>query len=421
MHTRYNPAFAPMDFIRNVFTNAFTLGSEVGPGVAGRVLKAMAAEVASGGLYRSWKFVSLYTNGKLADINRLAGGNAPYDTLTSAQKYYRDMQDYVKLGGKVSYLQGIAAKGALDTLMKDIDRSGLMQRKDQIDKFFDIYNDTFELASRLSAFRIMRDEYVSRGESPESAAVHSVETTKNLANFEQVGRYGKEMGALFMFFRPAATGAVRAIDALAPAFKIKFDDKRIAQELAAQMTNAGKRKYSDTEVASIIKSMREQRRNGQVMAASLAGAGAAMFMIALMLAGDDDEGRNRLLTDDMSRWTRYARIFVPGFENPIQIPWGFGPGAFAAAGSQIAAMASGSRVSMGEALSNIATIGLDSFLPLPISRISPTDNFPAFAIDSLLPSVALNRKRMVSCLLRSSSCSLTSSSLSPTAAGGYNE
>lgn len=388
MHTRYNPAFAPMDFIRNVFTNAFTLGSEVGPGVAGRVLKAMAAEVASGGLYRSWKFVSLYTNGKLADINRLAGGNAPYDTLTSAQKYYRDMQDYVKLGGKVSYLQGIAAKGALDTLMKDIDRSGLMQRKDQIDKFFDIYNDTFELASRLSAFRIMRDEYVSRGESPESAAVHSVETTKNLANFEQVGRYGKEMGALFMFFRPAATGAVRAIDALAPAFKIKFDDKRIAQELAAQMTNAGKRKYSDTEVASIIKSMREQRRNGQVMAASLAGAGAAMFMIALMLAGDDDEGRNRLLTDDMSRWTRYARIFVPGFENPIQIPWGFGPGAFAAAGSQIAAMASGSRVSMGEALSNIATIGLDSFLPLPISRISPTDNFPAFAIDSLLPSVA---------------------------------
>jgi hypothetical protein len=26
------------------------------------------------------------------------------------------------------------------------------------------------------------------------------------------------MGSLFMFFRPAATGAVRAIDALAPAF-----------------------------------------------------------------------------------------------------------------------------------------------------------------------------------------------------------
>jgi hypothetical protein len=388
MHTRYNPAFAPMDFIRNVFTNAFTLGAELGPGVAGRVLKAMAAEVASGGLYRSWRFVTLYTNGKLADINRLAGGNAPYSTLNFSQKYYRDMLDYVQKGGKVSYLQGIAAKGALDTLMKDIGRSKIMQKKDQVDKFFDIYNDVFELASRLSAFRTMRDEYVARGEDPESAAVHSVEATKNLANFEQVGRYGKEMGAAFMFFRPAATGAVRAIDALAPAFKIKFDDEKIAQELEAQKDNKGNRKYTDSEVASIVKSLREQRRNGQIMSAGLAGAGFGMFMIAMMLSGDDDEGRNRLLTDDMARWTRYARIFVPGFENPVQIPWGFGPGAFAAAGAQIAALASGSRVSAGDALANIATIGLDSFLPLPISRISPTDNFFAFAIDSLLPSVA---------------------------------
>jgi hypothetical protein len=54
----------------------------------------------------------------------------------------------------------------------------------------------------------------------------AVEYAKNLANFEQVGRWGKQAGALFMFFRPAATGAVRAIEALAPAFRLGHSMKQ---------------------------------------------------------------------------------------------------------------------------------------------------------------------------------------------------
>ena len=46
------------------------------------------------------------------------------------------------------------------------------------------------------------------------------------------------------------------------------------------------------------------------------------------------------------------------------------------------------RATLGDALSNIVTIGLDSFVPLPFSRISPLDNFPAFALDSITPSAA---------------------------------
>jgi hypothetical protein len=74
-------------------------------------------------------------------------------------------------------------------------------------------------------------------------------------------------------------------------------------------------------------------------------------------------------------------------ENPIQIPWGYGLGAFAAAGGQVMGMATGN-ASLKDGMSNIVSIGLDSFLPLPISRINMLDNFPAFLMDSALPSAA---------------------------------
>jgi Large polyvalent protein associated domain 38 len=377
-HTRYNPAFAPMNFVRDSLTNAFTLGAELGPVRAGRLIKVISSEVASGGLFRSLKFTSLYNQGKFPEINRLAGGTTAYASLTEEQRYYRDLLDYVKLGGKVSYLQGVAAKGALDKLMKEVGRSGVLKTKDQIDKFFDIYNETFELAARVGAFRMLRDEFRSNGESPEEAQVHAVEYAKNLANFEQVGQWGKTAGALFMFFRPAATGAVRAIDALRPAFGFNEKDFRAGAEQEGR---------TPEQIDRAVKIMNKERDSARAMAAGLAGMGVAMYAIAMMMSGDDDQKRNRVATDDMARWTRYARIFIPGFENPLQLPWGFGMGAFAAAGAQIASLVSG-RVSFADVMANIAVIGLDSFMPLPFSRISPIDNFPAFALDSVTPSAA---------------------------------
>lgn len=377
-HTRFNPAFAPMNFVRDALTNAFTLGAELAPEVAGRLIKIVAAETASGGVFRAGKYANLYSAGKFDEIKRLAGGDAPYNTLTEKQRYYRDLDEYVKLGGKVSYLQGIAAKGALDSLVKEVGRSKLAGSADQITRIFDIYNEAFELAARVSAFRALRDEFRNSGETQVEATSRAVEYAKNLANFEQVGEWGKQAGALFMFFRPAATGAVRAIDALRPAFGFNEANFRAAAKAKGR---------TPEEINRAVAQMKTQQRNARVMAGSLLGLGVAVYYMALMMAGDDDQGRNRIVTDDMARWTRYARIFIPGMENPLQIPWGFGLGAFAAAGAQIAALVSG-RAAFSDIAANIATIGLDSFVPLPFSRISPVENFPAFALDSITPSAA---------------------------------
>jgi hypothetical protein len=130
------------------------------------------------------------------------------------------------------------------------------------------------------------------------------------------------------------------------------------------------------------------------MISSLMGLGIVTYAMAAMMAPDDDLGRNEVMTDNMDQWTRFARFHIPkelfgGKENQVfQIPWGFGLGAFAAAGAQLASVPMG-KTSLSDALANIfLQISLDSFVPIPVSRMRPSDNPLAFFIDSIVPSAA---------------------------------
>jgi hypothetical protein len=55
-------------------------------------------------------------------------------------------------------------------------------------------------------------------------------------------------------------------------------------------------------------------------------------------------------------------------------------------GAQVGGMAMGTS-SLADGLANAVTIGLDSFLPLPVARFDPTTNFPAWMLDSMAPSL----------------------------------
>jgi hypothetical protein len=110
-----------------------------------------------------------------------------------------------------------------------------------------------------------------------------------------------------------------------------------------------------------------------------------------MLADDDELGRNKVEADNMQQWTRFARFHLPKSltgekDYVIQIPWGFGLGAFAAAGAQLAGGVAG-KGSMGDALWNTATqISLDSFIPIPVSRMDASVDPLPFFLDSVMPS-----------------------------------
>jgi hypothetical protein len=370
-HTRYNVAFAPMNYFRDMLTNAFTIGTDMDAATAAQYIGAVTSQVVNGGMYKTWKISSLYNAGKTAELNAFVAKDK--------SGFSQDVMEYIKEGGMVSYLQGLSAKGTFQNLQKDLNSSKPKKALAAMNGFFDVYADMFELSSRTAAYRITRNKLLREDKlSDEAAKTRAAAYVKNLANFEQVGEWGRGAGAMFMFFRPAATGAVRAIETLGPMLR-STDDAIL--DLPPEV------RKDEKAVAEFRKSHEKQRKAATAMTLSLAGFGVGMYLLSMALSDDDEMGRNRTKTDDINRWARYARFHIPGMDNPIQIPWGFGLGAFAASGAQIAAMATG-QASIKEGFSNTLSVMMDSFLPLPVSRINMFDNFPAWLMDSALPSAA---------------------------------
>ena len=405
MHTRFKLTFAPVNFVRDVLTNAWAIGAEgkgyLGPLQSFRYLSAVALNIVNGNMRRSWNFVRLYSKGDTKKIEALAKNDS----------YYKDLMDYVKTGGKVSYIAGIAPKGQLDQLLKT--PGGKLLDTSKIERFFDIWIDTFEMTSRTTAFRIAKADEVAKLSKKAGLTKDEVDTAatktaaayaKNLANFEQVGEWGRAIGSLFMFYRPSATGAVRAMDAVAPAFQNRdrvrlslpefAEAAQIRHKLTGDVTETEKKKLQaklatlDKALADFDNNYKQLQQSSRIVVGALIGAGYATYVMAQSTSDDDDLGRNSVSSDDMARWTKFARFHIPGLEAPVQLPWGFGLGAFAALGAQLAAMSDGRNpTKTRDILGNMVQITLDSFMPLPFSRIPITEEPGKFAIDSITPSV----------------------------------
>ena len=380
LHTRYNYNFAPMNFIRDALTNAWTIGADMGPAASARFIKEITGSVAKGGLAKAMRVAHLLQKNNMAEIQKLAETDAGY----------KDMVDYIRHGGMVSYLQSLTTKSNFEEIQKRLGKNKIAKTKDQLDTIVDTWTDMFEIASRAAAFGIAKRaamesnlaQGMSKEEAENAANIKAAGYAKNLANFEQVGEYGKAMGAFYMFFRPSATGAVRAIEAVTPAFislnkavtNLPPHIQQPKNEADAQTLDTFKKNYA------------QKQQNARIMISALMGLGALAYTMSAMMAPDDDLGRNKLMTDNMDQWTRFWRIHVPGFETPIQVPWGFGLGSFAAAGAQLASVATGQQKPT-DALANVfLQVSLDSFVPIPVSRMKPADNPLAFAVDSVAPS-----------------------------------
>jgi hypothetical protein len=374
LHTKYNYAFAPLNFVRDILTNSFTIGAEMGPVQAAMFIRDISASVAQGGLYKAAKVTMMYQNGKFGEL----------DAYVRKDPLVRSMVDYITQGGKVSYIDGLSLSSNLKNLLKSTGKNGIMKTKEQVDNFAEVWTEMFELASRSAAYGLVKQRYVKEGMTEQAAADRATAYVKNLANFENVGEHGKILGALYMFARPAATGAVRAIESLLPAVR-SFE--QVKNSLPANIL---------TDEAALNKARAAyelQQKYARQMVGVLIGSGMALFAMSAMMAPDDELDRNKTMTDNMQQWTRYARFHIPdswglGKDIAFQIPWGFGLGAFAAAGAQIASAISGGQ-SVSDAMANIVTsIALDSFLPIPISKMSAKDDTLEFILDSVAPSMA---------------------------------
>jgi hypothetical protein len=327
--TRYNPGWWPVGFVTDVFTNWFNISAD-SPVAGAKYIGRMAYDVvATKGFAKSARLAHLYNTGRVDEIRRLA---------EKPGSWYADALEWLEQGGKISFSSGFSSKSQLEQLESRLSRNPLTVSGRAVDDVIGLITDSLDITTRVAAYRVFK----AQGLPPNKAAVNS----KELANFERSGDWGRGLGAAFTFFRPSAIGATRAIDSIT------------------------RGKY------------------GKQTAVFAAGLGASLFFLTRELSDDDEEGRNRVQEDDGDRSVRRLRIYIPGMENPIQIPWSYGIGGFAAVGYQAAKAASGSQTWL-EYANNTQKILRESFLPLPVSQINPlksAKNFAAFLIDSILPS-----------------------------------
>jgi hypothetical protein len=374
MHTRYNYNFAPLNFVRDALTNAWAIGADMGLKESAKFISEVAEKVSSRGvLGKAYKVAKMYDSKNVGLLENLA--------KTTKDPDIRNMAEFILKGGMTEYLEGMTIKSNFQQLEKELGRGMIMRSAGQLNKLVDGWTNMFEIASRSIAYGIAKQNYMKVGKmSDEAATIKAAEFAKNLANFEQVGEYGKGLGAAFMFFRPSATGAVRAIESLIPAFPGSLE--RAVRNLPKSISE------NPEALAAFKKNYAEKSTNARYMFTTLMAAGSLFYVMSYMMADDDEMGRNKTLVDDMNKWTRFARFHVPGFDKPFQMPWGFGWGAFAAAGAQLTAVGFG-RQSFGDAMFAIGTnIALDSFVPIPVSRMDIRDNPALWALDSAMPSFA---------------------------------
>ena len=397
-HTRYNPAFPVLNFVRDFITNFFIIAAE-NPAAVPRYAYEIASQILTSPAALINLVQSKYTIGKAGQINRavsayVQGDISKLESLAKSKgknSTAANMLEFLEAGGNVSYIQSLATSTQLDDIIKKSSRGPdgiIVQARDSISSFFDMFVNSMELAVRVAAYKAIKSNRIANGSTKESAIKEAVAYSKNLANFEQTGEYGRGLGAAFMFFRPAATGAVRALDAISPAIRTLF----------RPLGSSGMQGMMDSQVPDSIKNdpaaLAAWKQNyskdvkyGSIVIIGALGFGYAIYQMSKAMGGEDEEERNRIDIDDMGRWTRFARFDIGN--EMFQMPWGFGLGGLAAIGAQLGALEDSSYTETPKILRNIMEITLDSFLPIPISRIDFTkDGLSATkaAFDTVTPS-----------------------------------
>jgi len=397
-HTRFNYNFAPLNFVRDALTNAWNIGAsrQLGPAKALSYIANISTQVAKNGLGKAMEVALLHEKGDPTSMRIL-------EQRAKDDPYTRDLLEYIRVGGKTVYMEGFSLSANLQALNKGLNQSRIVATYEGFTRLIDSWNNMFEFSSRAVAYsmykKVALEKNIANGMSnkggpegqlspaEEAAATEAAAFVKNLANFEKVGEYGRELGAAYMFIRPSATGAVRAIESVLPAFTTE------AQERADMPPQIAK---DEAAAERYMENFRQEKKNAQYMITALIGGGMFLWTMSMLTAPDDEWKRNSTKSDNMQQWTRFARFHIPnevsqalglGKDVVYQIPWGFGLGSFAAIGAQICGIGFGN-TTFKEGMGNILTsILADSFLPLPISKIEVTESPMKWAVDSIMPTV----------------------------------
>lgn len=193
MVTTWNPAWLPINFIRDIqtaFANA-AADPNVGSKLAGEMSKQWMPAL---------KAAYKYTRGEQASMK----GKAFRDTLSPE---WRDLiEEFYREGGGTFFLDRKGLEATLDKINRHINgpQNVLQRVEDKLEvvgDFMDLLATPSELAPRLAAYKVLKEA----GRTPAEAARYAKELT---VNFNMKGT-AKSFRALYVFANPAIQGTYR--------------------------------------------------------------------------------------------------------------------------------------------------------------------------------------------------------------------
>jgi hypothetical protein len=172
----------------------------MGPIAAAQYLGSVSAQIVKNGLGKAMHVALLEEKGDAASKKMLLDA--------ARDPFVADMLEYLRFGGKTTYLQGFSLKSNLEQLSKNtIGRSRVITNLEDAGKLIDTWNNMFEFTGRTAAYSIYKDKALAKNikagmsdtKGPQgqmspaerAAAVEAAAFVKNLANFEKVGQYGR--------------------------------------------------------------------------------------------------------------------------------------------------------------------------------------------------------------------------------------
>lgn len=323
MVTTWNPAWLPINFIRDIqtaFTNA-AADPNVGAKLAGEMSKQWMPAL---------KAAYKYTRGEQAGMK----GKAFRDTLSPE---WRDLiEEFYREGGGTFFLDRKGLEATLDKINRHINGpKGVLQNMEDklevVGDFMDLLATPSELAPRLAAFKVLKEA----GRTPAEAARYAKELT---VNFNMKGT-AKSFRALYVFANPAIQGTYRM-----------FQD------------------YSRGE-KGIARYMPSNRF------AAVAGAwmmlGIVSNYIARAIGGEDEERPGIDVLDTIPGFKRAtALVFMPNMIGG-SIPVAYGWNVFSTAGTYLFDTMTG-RMKPEVAATKVMAAAFDSFAPIGSGAESKT-------------------------------------------------